>query len=261
MKKIINVTDIVSYLYCPRKLYLKLVKGIKEPPNKKMISGFLKHKIFDLFNKNERVIVSSIKENLKKEQIIALYNHHLTNLTLKLTKTYSNMIKTFDIKPEDLLKETLDFSQKEILLRTNSIKNALNLGFFGKDLWRNLKPKYLTEFEIISYNLGLKGRIDRIKFDETIQPYEIKTRDKIYEGDKLQLAAYSLLIEEEFGKKVEKGIIETKIKQEEIEISEQDKKKVLEILEKIRNMTSAPFPKNFNKCRSCSLRKQCFEIE
>jgi len=262
-KEIINVTDITAYLYCPRKVYLKLVKGIKEPPNQKMILGFLKHKIFDLFNKNEQTIVSSIKENLSKEQIIDLYKQHLTNITLEVTKIYSNMIRSFGINPNELLEETLTFMEKEIKLRADSIKKTLSLGFLGKELWRNLKPKYLTEFEIISSNLGLKGRVDRIKFDEIIEPCELKTRENIYEEDKIQLAAYSLLLEEEFGKKITKGTIETKNKQEEIEITEQDKNKVLEVAEKIRKMKLGEEPilqSNFSKCKNCRQGKECFGI-
>lgn len=260
MKQIINVTDIVSYLYCQRKIYLKLIKKIKEPPTKQMISGFLKHKIFDIFNKNESVIVSSITQDLDKEEILALYKTHLTDISEEIISTYSNMVKGFGINPNELIKDVLIFMDKEIKLRAESIKKALSLGFLGKELWRNLKPKYLTEFEIISYELGIKGRIDRIKIGEEILPYEIKTRENIYEQDKIQLAAYSLLLEEEFGKKVEKGAIETKTKEEKIEITKELKDRVLEIADKIRNMKEADFHSNFSKCKNCKLRQECFEL-
>ena len=128
-------------------------------------------------------------------------------------------------------------------------------------MWRNLKPKYLTEFEIISYELGLKGRIDRVKFEEEIIPYELKTREEIYESDKLQLAAYSLLLEKEFNRKINKGIIEVKNKQEEIIITEQMKSQVLEIAEKIRKFEKDKEPNfhnNFNKCEYCRLKEECF---
>jgi len=260
MKEIINVTEIVEYLYCPRKIFLKRVKKIKEPPTKAMILGFLKHKVFDIFNKNESMIVSDIKENITREQILILYNNYLKAIIKEIARSYENLIKTFKIEILTLETQTLDFLKKDLLIRAESVKKTLSQGYVGKELWRNLKPKYLTEFQITSENLGLKGRIDRVMISDKILPYEIKTRSEIYESDKVQLAAYSLLLEEEFGKKIEGGIIETRKKEEEIFINRELKNKVLEIAEKIRNMKDANFPSNLNKCKNCRLRKECFEI-
>jgi len=261
MKQIINVTDIVTYLYCPRKIYLKLVKKIKEPPNKAMISGFLKHKIFDLFNKNESVIVSEIKTDLSEQEIASLYENYLTSISREIISTYSNMVKSFYINPQELLEDVLNFLENEIKLRVKAIKEILP-SFKGRELWRNLSPKYLTEYEVNSQELGLKGRIDRVKFASEIIPYELKTRKEIYESDKLQLAAYALLLEHEFNKKVEKGVVESKDKQEEILITEEMKNKVLEIAEIIRKMKEqAPeLPSNFNKCKQCKYNENCFEV-
>lgn len=260
-KQIINVTDITEYLYCPRKVYLKKIKKIKTPPTKPMILGFLKHKIFDIFNKNELIIVSGIKQILSKEQILMIYRNYLKTLIREASQNYSYMLRTFKIPLEDLEKQTLDFLKEDLIIRTNSIKKTLDSGFFGKELWRNLKPKYLTEFQIISEELGLKGRIDRILLGDKILPFEIKTRKDIFESDKIQLAAYALLLEEEFSRKINKGIIEAGKGQEEIEITEQLKNKVFEIADKIREMKEAPeFQNNFKKCKSCFLKKQCFEL-
>jgi len=263
MKEIINVTEITDYLYCPRKIFLKRIKKIKEPPTKAMILGFLKHKVFDIFNKNESIIVSSIKENLSKEQILVLYNNYLKAIIREISRSYESLLKSFKIETLTLENQTFDFLRKDLLIRTESVKNSLLKGYLGKELWRNLKPKYLTEFQITSYRLGLKGRIDRIKIEDKILPYEIKTRTDIYEQDKIQLAAYSLLLEEEFGRKIEKGKIETNEREKEVLITDELKNKVLEIADKIRNMKNVknvPFPSNFNKCKSCRLRKECFEL-
>lgn len=259
MKQIISITDITSYLYCPRKVYLKKIKKIKEKPTKQMISGMLKHKVFDIFNKNESYIVSSINEKISKEQIIELYKACLIKITNETARNYENMMKIFGIEREELLNSILKFMKKEILLRVSSVKETIDKGFLGKELWRSLKPKYLTEYEILSENLALKGRVDRIRFEDDILPYELKTREEIYESDKIQLAAYSLLLEQEFGKKIEKGIIESANAEEEILITEQMKARVLEIAEIIRNMKDAEFPSSFNKCRNCRLKEQCFE--
>ncbi len=261
MKKLINVTDITSYLFCPRKVYFKLVKGIKEPPNEKMILGFLKHKIFDIFNKSESVIVSSISEENPKE-IKNIYLEAINKIVEETSNNYYSMMSSFSIQFQDLLKPVLKSMSAEIELRIESIMESFKKGFRGKELWRELKPKYLTEFEIISEELGLKGRIDRVKLEEEIIPYEIKTREKIYDSDKVQLAAYCLLLEKEFNKQITKGVIETSEKQEIIEITQEMKSQVLEIAEEIRNLTDSSevnnFSSNFAKCEKCSFKEDCF---
>jgi len=260
MKQIINVTDISSYLYCPRKLYLKLVKKIREPTTKPMILGFLKHKVFDLFNKNESLIVSAIQTTITESELNTIYQKHLINIIQEIAINYENMIKGFKIEPRELQEGVIKFMANEIKLRTKAIKENLSLGFSGKELWRNLEPKYLTEFEIVSDTLGLKGRVDRIEISKQIIPYEIKTRKEIFDSDKIQLAAYALLIEQEFGKEINKGVIETQAGQEEIQITKEMKDEVLEIADEIRNMQNEPpFQSNMKKCQKCLLKKQCFE--
>lgn len=257
MRKIINVTDITEYLYCPRKVYLKLVKGIREPPSRKMIFGMLRHKVFDLFNKNESVLVSGIKTNINEKEILAIYKNFLIEITKETFLLNKNLAFNFKITYDELLKSVNETMDSEILLRINSVRTAMNLGFFGRELWRNLKPKYLTEYKLESFELGLRGRIDRVRLDENIEPYEIKTRERIFDSDKIQLAAYALLLESQFGKKVEKGIIELLGKKEEVMLDKEIKNEVLEIAEKIRNMTEGVMPENFNKCRECRFKDEC----
>ena len=261
MKKIINVSDITGYLFCPRKIWLKLVKGIKEKPTKQMMSGFLKHKVFDYFNKNEAAIVSNIKENLNEEQIKDFYSRNLAEIIRQVALDYRNIFEKFEINLGEFSSEVHEFMGREIQLRAESIKSFLERKIFGRQLWQELKPKYLTEFEIISDGLGLKGRVDRVKFDSEILPYELKTRAEIFEADKIQLAAYSLLLEGKYERKINSGIIESGKEKEEIEITEEMKARVLEIAEILRNLDKEPaLLNNFSKCQSCRLRKECFEI-
>jgi len=259
--RIINITDITEYLYCPRKVYLKLVKGIRFPPTKKMILGMLRHKVFDIFNKNEQVLVSGIKTKTEEKEIKKLYENLINNITKETLLLNQNLASKFDINKEEFSSSVLKTSIPEINLRIPAIINTINSGFLGKELWRNLKPKYLTEFKIESFNLGLRGRIDRIKFEDFPVPIERKSREKIYESDKIQLAGYALLLQEEFGRKVDSGIIEIMGKEEQVILDENLKNQVLEIAEKIRNLQedNAFTPSNFQKCENCEFRQDCEE--
>lgn len=259
--KIINITDITEYLYCPRKVYLKLVKGIRFPPTKKMILGMLRHKVFDIFNKNEQVLVSGIKSKITEAEIKKLYENLINNITKETLILNQNLVLKFNINKEEFSSSVLKTSIPEINLRIPAILKTIDSGFLGKELWRNLKPKYLTEFKIESFNLGLRGRVDRIKFEDSISPIERKSREKIYESDKIQLAGYALLLQEEFGKPVNEGIIEIMGKQEPVLLDENLKNKVLEIADKIRNLQedNAFTPSNFQKCENCEFKQDCEE--
>ena len=255
--KLISITDITGYLFCPRKIYLKLVKGIKEKPNEKMILGMIRHKIFDDFNKNEQAIVESITKPKTTSEIKSLYRDSLTSMMNKVMSNYSNMLKTWNIDKSEF-QEVKEKIEKETEPKISSLLETIKKGFLGRQLWENLKPKFITEYELVSEKFGLKGRIDRLEIGDILIPYEIKSRENIYDSDKIQLAAYALLLESAFNKKISFGIIETKSKKEEIIINEQMKKQVLEIADKIRNMQDAEITSNFAKCQNCGLREECF---
>lgn len=261
MKRIINITEITEYLYCPRKVYLKLVKGIKYPPSEKMILGMMRHHVFDIFNKNENPLVSSIKTKLTEEEIKAMYFSLLQDLIKETLILHQNNVQKFRINSSEFQKSVVKTAAPEIDLRVSSVSKTLSLGFLGKELWRELKPKYLTEYKIESPVLGLRGRVDRIKFAEFPLPVERKTRDKIFDSDKIQLAGYALLLQEEFGKPVNEGIIEIMGKQELVSLTPELKNQVLEIAEKIRNLKeeNAFTPSNFSKCESCDFQQDCEE--
>jgi len=264
-KQTISITDIIEYTFCPRKIYLKKIKKIKEPLTKPMLIGWLRHLILDVFNKNEPAIVSSIQEKLEKNQIVEIYKKRLQEITSEIFQTRFKLIEAYKIDRLEFYKNLLTYLEKDLNLRTETILKTIEQGFLGKFLWRNLKPKYLTEFKLVSPELGLKGRIDRVQFSEEIIPYEIKTRNGIFESDKLQLAGYALLLENEFNKSVNKGVIETLSETHEVKLTQDLKNKVLEIAEQIRQMLNSGKPEkflsNFKKCKSCSINKQCLETE
>jgi len=261
MKEIINVTAISEYLYCPRKLFLKKIGGKREPPNKRMIIGKIRHDILDLFGKNEQLVVSDIKNRIEKGEIKKMYENLVRNIAGEVFFRNGRMIESFKIDKKELLAFLLRDLQEEIKLRVDSVTAALSLGYFGERLWKNLKPKYITEMAIISDELGLKGRIDRIKIGDEIVPYEVKTKEVIYETDIIQLSAYALLLEDKFKVKVNKGILQLTTGENVIELTDEKKKKVLDLAEEIRNLKNAPpLPSSFKKCENCSLREECFEI-
>jgi CRISPR-associated protein Cas4 len=258
---LINVTEISEYCFCPRKLYIKKTKNIREPFNSKMLTGWIRHRIIELFNKNEPDFVSSINEHLSREEILKLYENVIRKISLAMVNENDSRLKSFKVERLEILDLVMRKSQKELMLRAMAVSSGIEQGFLGKKLWENLSPKYLSEYKISSKELGITGRIDRVILGDEIIPVEFKNKEKVFESDKLQLAAYSLLLEQEFKKKVNRAFIENNQGNEEIDC-EPFKSKVLEIIEKIKNIEQEipPMQDNFKKCASCPFKEVCIKI-
>ncbi len=266
-KKLINVSDIVSYLYCPRKLYLTKIKRIPSPQTPEMIKGRLKHEILEDFSRKEKEFVSSIDRDYEKLDLVFMYENLLTAIAQEVLDWNKNLLNSFRINSEEILKKTIKDFTEDIKIRVEAIKEKLKENLFGEELWKNLDKIYLSEIPLESENLGLKGRVDRImisKKDNTITPFELKSREgQIYQSDELQLTAYAMLLEERYKTKIEKGIVEASSLKKEIIITKENRELVLEILDEIKALKE-DFPpmmlSNFNKCKSCSLNEICPNI-
>ena len=123
---------------------------------------------------------------------------------------------------------------------------------------------YLT-----SSKMKLVGKIDEVLFLENgyAAPLDYKYafwENRIYKTLKMQQTLYALLIEENFGKKVEKAFliyVRSKNHLEEIKITKSMKSEALDIVNEILDILSINyFPKkakNKNKCLDCTYRNLC----
>ena len=256
-KELISISELSAYLYCPRKLWLSKIRGIREPPSREMILGRIKHKALENFNILEKNFIKTLDSSKTEKELEEIYSNLIRQAAIQAFQLNKNVAETFDINLTTFLAEFLPSTEREVEIRVPPLLEALKK-YRGAEIWWNLSPKYSSELSIISEKLGLKGRIDRVAFAEEILPFEIKTRVKqeVYLGDKIQLAAYALLLEDKTNKKVSKGIIELRNSKKEIELTDDLKKQVLELAEKVRNL-QGEFPSSFSKCESCSLKEEC----
>ena len=269
---ILNVTDLSSYLYCPRKFYINKVLGLREPANKQMIEGRIRHEILEKFFNHEKRIVESFKIPSSKKQIIKKFQELLENLMDIIFAKNQEQINDFSISKKELRDKINSSMEKEISLRAESIEQTIERGFLGESLWENLSPKYLSELPLYSENLGLKGRADRVLIsEEGIIPFELKTREieKIWPSDEIQITAYAMLLEEKHNKQIPLGIIEAGNKKHEIKITIETKKKVTDLIKEIRQVlddsikeqkNNVKYPPSFSKCQSCPWEETCKEI-
>ena len=264
-KKLLNVTDLSAYLFCARKFYLEKVKGLKAPVNKAMIEGSIRHKVLEEFSVQEEKLVESFG-SISKKEIVEKFLKLLELIVKKVFSQNAEIIQKFGIDVKELYKKIFDAMENDLLLRAESIDEAIRKGFTGKDLWENLEPKYISEMELTSEELGLKGRADRVMISEdSIVPFELKTRlaDKVWPSDEVQLTCYGMMLEEKYGKKVPLGILESGNKKHEIVIDEKKKKEVVKLIGEVKEVLNGKnlrFPSSFGKCQSCPWKKECDEL-
>ncbi len=266
----LNVTDLSSYLYCPRQFYLQKVKGLRQPPTQPMIEGLMRHQVLETFGKNEEKLFQNlelINNTLTSEKIKQNYREFLEKIVKNIFQKNLKSIKAFQININELYKKIKKQMNKEIILRIIAVENTLRKGFTGEALWENLQPKYHSEYPLISEKLGLKGRADRLMISEnTIIPFELKTRqaEKIYPSDEVQLTAYAMLLEEKFNTKIPLAILESGDIKHELTITSEHKQKVLDLIKEVTELleTGNPkFPSSFSKCQNCFFKEACDNLE
>ncbi len=265
MKQLLDVTDLCTYVFCKRKLWLKLVKQIKEPVNEHMVKGEIKHKIMEAFSKTEHKVVSAITCDYSIANIIEAYKQHFISTASKLFERYSEKISAFKLDKREMLSEFLAYAMREIKLRLQPISSLLLQGIEKQKLWLMLKPKYISEIKISSDELKLKGRIDRVKIDANrYYPYEMKSRafnDVVYDSELVQVTAYALLLEAKYKQEVDTGFIEYSNKTKQITITNTLKQKVLQLRDEIFDLQykdNMPLPSILKKCQRCNFRHICF---
>ena len=120
--------------------------------------------------------------------------------------------------------------------------------------------------------MKLKGVIDQVHvYDNEYIPFELKTgrtpQDGVWPSHRIQIAAYSLLLQENFNKQVKGGFVvylDTKEKRH-ISINPFMKQEVRQIVDEVIELLEGKelpdFCNNENKCIKCGLRKTCYNEE
>ncbi len=127
--------------------------------------------------------------------------------------------------------------------------------------FRNDKPLYANDVRLV-------GKPDYIieQKDGTIIPVELKSSrapDEPYDGHVLQLAAYCLLIEENYNIRPDYGIIQYKDKTFSIDYTEELEDDLLDLLEEMNDGLYADDVErdhnDWRKCAKCGVRNRCFQ--
>lgn len=268
MPEIISISDILGYVYCPRKLFLSKILGIKSLPNSKMIVGKLKHEIIEYFSKNEKKFIDRIDNAYDKTELSIMYHNFISELAEQIFSQNQNLITSMGLDKKEILKIALSDFSEDLKARIASVKTILDKGFLKEQIWNNLDKTYISELKLESPAYGLRGRVDRIEItkENEIIPFELKTRkdEMIYDSDIIQITAYAMLLEDAYKKIISKGFIESGKNKSEIKITQENKDKVLKLADEVRNLRKGiipALPSSFSKCAKCDLQEACFGLK
>ena len=258
--KLINVSDIATYAICPLKVYYKLVLGKKERINENIVFGRIKHKFMEKINEVEKEILEGIKKDEIYESIKRKFDEKYSLIFQNLKQDYKKEIEKFNIEKR-VDEEIGKIKKEEAEIRAKTAVKFVNLGFYGKELY-DVVPKFLCEYEIKSFVLGMKGRIDKIRIDKEITPYEIKSRmynNKIWLSEKLQICGYAMLAERKFKTNIDYGFLKFKDKTVKIEIKNSLREILIDLKKEIEKMIknkTKPEKKEV-ACKSCGFYEIC----
>ncbi|MBN1644514.1 CRISPR-associated protein Cas4 [Candidatus Woesearchaeota archaeon] len=268
----ISVTTLISYLYCPRKLYLEKIKGYVEIPKDILVKGAVKHRVFDELTNVEDSIVSAISSGFDWDKILHHYSSHFSRILRRSVLKSARQIKMANLNPMSVFNEFSPFFNKEAETRAKYVFDFIQKNnVYGSELWDSLIPKIKSEYKVSSVLLDLSGKIDRIEiYKNQLIPIEIKSgrppKEGAWENHKVQLAAYALLLEDKFGVRIKEGIINYVDSGQKVSIAINPflKEQVKDLIKKVKVLLESKdipdIAQNKNKCAVCGLRERCHSL-
>lgn len=266
----VSATQLSSFMYCPRKLFLKEVLLLEEPIKSELIKGLVWHITHEQINKNEERIVKSIKTESYLE-IYDLYRKEYAKFLRNSIITKKTELKKFNINLIDIFKDYWPRFEEYAKARALNISNFISTHkVHGQELWDMLTPKILSEQYIKSEKMGLSGIIDIVEvFDDKYVPVELKTgkvpKSGMWDTHRVQLGAYMLLLEDS-GKNVPEAVIRYKDADDDKRILVMNsmlKDEVLGLVKQvaalIKGFTLPEKTDNKRKCDKCSFKETCYD--
>jgi CRISPR/Cas system-associated exonuclease Cas4 (RecB family) len=178
-KKFQSPTSINTYLRCPRKYYLRYIKGLKSKPSIHLIRGKAVHETIAQFSQMN--FDRSADQQTLDNSILGLFEKNW-------------LTQNGDIQKLGLDRKTINefYSDSQAML-TGWLKRYFQVGY--------KRPK--TETKLFSKTHGVMGIIDAIFTDNgriLLIDYKTGKKNEITADIKVQLAIYALLYKEKFGR-------------------------------------------------------------
>ena len=261
----IKVSDLTHYMICPRLVYFR-ARGYEQPRiaegrERSAIEhillkelGFNLHKV----SGGDRYDEGGGEEKTTEEEVV---KQVIEDVVDSVEWIYKDELKTVD-------KDLFDAVKNDFLHSIESPEWLSKLK--TEDELAELERSYSYEREhtMLSEKLSMVGSVDKlIKTEAEVIPCMIKTgrcpEYGVWRSDRMQLAAYAMLIEDEFGTTVQRGFVEyinmRTADIRESHIKKRDRALAFQILKYVKKIKGGVYPeKGVNApCDSCSFIEMC----
>ena len=254
MADTVLVSDLVTYLRCPRLVYFASLKNDREPVEREVDARYLAH----LLSKELALTYHRAAASASEDAAEAL-RIELDRIVNDLSVVYRAELSGVDRSMIRDAAEGID---------TGAIGSRIAevIRESGRDeLLARITP-CAVECAIYSDALGLAGSPDKlVRVDERVLPYMIRTGNKpengVWKPDRLQITAYAMLVEERFEQVVEYGFVEYArvFEIREVVIRSRDRRRVLELRNRVRMIKGGRMPDRAQgaPCDLCAFAEEC----
>jgi len=262
----IHVSSLKAYDFCPRVIYLKEVIKITPEPSVKKTKGLVGHAVRKELSLRQSKLLSRVSDASEIEKYLL---EELDNVLLDVPYIYKNLLDDNNIDYEKYILEIKDEMLSEIKIINEKLKDIIDeLGI--DDAIKYVTP-WKVEYSIKSKNLKLSGRIDKVMKQDNLIPVEIKTSNPseagVWEGDRLQVCAYAMLLEDKFNEKVPFGFVEYMkiVEQRPVMTTEQLRRRVINARNNVIEILEGKIPEvcshgSGKKCEACDFKDECYGI-
>jgi CRISPR-associated exonuclease Cas4 len=254
MADTVLVSDLVTYLRCPRLVYFRSRKNNREPVEQDVDTGYLVH----LLSK-ELALTYHHAAASTGEDVAEVLRTDLDRIVNELPIIYRAELSGVD---HSMIRDAADsIDTGAIGLRITDVIRRI-----GRDeLLARITP-CAVECAIYSDALGLAGSPDKlVRVGDRVLPYMIRTGNKpengVWKSDRLQITAYAMLAEERFEQVVEYGFVEYVrfFEIRKVVIRSRDRRRVLELRNRVRMIKGGRMPDRAQdaSCELCAFEEDC----
>lgn len=260
----IRVSDITQYLVCPRQVYFTAHGHQLEEDRGKL----LRREIL------KRVSCELPEMMQESEDVSSVLPGLLADVMQKIIQERGFSEELDETRTDEMQREILSAitsllgseERKRIIMNSRRSGQAVT-SYKGRseeqgEMMKGASSKTLMRSE----KHGLKGRVDKTLKDKTgVSPVIIKSGEcperGVWNNDRIQLAAYALLMEEELHAPVDTGYVEYLMQGtiRKIRIKPYDKRMTLQVARRVRKILDGRLPDKVANapCDICSFKDMC----
>jgi CRISPR-associated protein Cas4 len=256
----VAVSVLSSYSFCPRSVYLSEVLKLAPDSLSEMQRGVFGQEV------RKRLLCRQIALMDDVSDVPSL----VSSLRDELDCIFEGVAEKYPL----VSSEEATKVKSEVVTDLGAFFGRLN--YIAEDIGFEMALRKMTpwkvDYAVSSGKLGLCGCIDKVMKESIYYPVEIKTcspPESVWEGDRLQVCAYGLLLEEDLGlkKRIPYGFVEyARIPElRPVMYTDSLRKSVMDTRDAVCGLLEGGVPDicphgNGRKCESCGYSRVCYDI-